>query len=81
MDNRQKEFYASLENTFMTPGWNLITEGWRQEQAALPEAAFFNAKSMEDLEAIRVRYGLLDELIRLPDTIEQQKLDVINQHE
>lgn len=78
MNNQQKEFYANLEATFLTPGWDLIRRGWQQEQKLLPEEAFFNVKSMEDLEALRVRYGLLNELINLPDTIEQQKLDVLN---
>ncbi len=81
MDNRQKEFYSKLEDTFRTPGWHLITQGWRDEQAQLPEVAFFNAKNMEDVEALRVRYGLLNELINLPDTIEQQKLNVVSEAE
>ncbi len=78
MDNKQKEFYANLEATFLTPGWDLIKRGWKEEQQQLPEVAFFNAKSMEDVEALRVRYGLLNELINLPETIEQQKLNLIN---
>jgi hypothetical protein len=79
MDNRQKEFYANLEATFLTPGWDLIKRGWQEEQQQLAEVAFFNAKSMEDVEALRVRYGLLNELISLPETIEQQKLNLINE--
>lgn len=76
---KQQEFYAQLENTFMTPGWSLMVQGWKDEQAALPESAFFNAQNMDDIRAARVRYGLLAELIQLPEVIAQQKLNVIQE--
>lgn len=72
---QQQEFYSNLENTFNTQGWALMVQGWKEEQKQLPLAAFFNAQTMDDVRAARVRYGLLDELITLPDTIEQQKLN------
>ncbi len=78
LDNNQIEFYGKLEQTFLTPGWAQMSAGWKEEQETLPLNAFFNANTFEDLRAARVRYGLLDELIKLPETIAQQKLNVIN---
>ena len=78
LDNNQIEFYGKLEQTFLTPGWTLMAQGWKEEQDALPLNVFFNAQSFEDIRAARVRYGLLDELLKLPVTIAQQKLNVIN---
>lgn len=72
---QQQEFYGSLENTFNTPGWALMVQGWKEERDQLPLAVFFNAQTMDDVNAARVRYGLLDELLALPETIEQQKLN------
>ena len=73
---QQKEFYAQMENTFMTPGWGLMVQGWREEQEQLPTAVFFNAKTIDDVRAAKVRFGLLDELINLPETIAAQKTAV-----
>lgn len=73
----QKEFFSSLEHTFNTPGWALLVQGWTEERDSLPSAAFFNAKETEELRAFRIRYGLLDELANLPETIAQQKLNAI----
>ncbi|MHC4649209.1 MAG: hypothetical protein ACYTBJ_27475 [Planctomycetota bacterium] len=75
LTGKQREFYASLEQTFNTPGWELITQGWKEEQQQLPMSVFFNAQSIEDIRAARVRFGLLDELISLPTTLAQQKLN------
>ena len=75
LTGKQREFYASLEQTFNTAGWELITQGWKEEQQQLPMSVFFNAQSIEDIRAARVRFGLLDELISLPTTLAQQKLN------
>lgn len=71
----QIEFYSSMEQTFMSPGWELMRRGWKEEQDMLPLNAFFNSETIEDVRAARVRYGLLDELINLPESIAQQKLN------
>jgi hypothetical protein len=78
---QQQEFYASMEMTFMSPGWALMTQGWREEQEKLPLDTFFNAKDMDYVRAARVRFKLLDELINLPATIAQQKLNVVDNAE
>lgn len=70
-DNTQ--LYADLEHTFNTPGWSRLVEGWKEEQKWLPEFAFYNAKTVEDLELARVRHKLLSELISLADDIRQQR--------
>lgn len=79
MTDQQKEFYASMEVTFNTPGWDLMRQGWINEAEQLPMNAFFNAETIEDVRAARVRYALLKELIDLPETIENQKINVINE--
>lgn len=81
LTDNEKEFYSNLDNTFRSTGWNLLVKGWQEEQQRLPVDAFFNAQSLEDVRAARVRYGLLDELINLPDTIEQQKLNLLEARE
>jgi hypothetical protein len=68
LTDQQKEFYGALEGTYRTPGWNLMVQGWTQERDSLSEIVFHNAKSMEDVFAARVRYGLLNELIGLAET-------------
>ena len=73
MNTEQKEYFAAMEQMFNTEGWTLVQRGWKEEQDALAERMFFNAKSMEDIVAARVRYGLLDELSKLPEMIEAQK--------
>lgn len=73
MNTEQKEYFAAMEQMFNTAGWTLVQRGWKEEQDALAERMFFNAKSMEDIVAARVRYGLLDELSKLPEMIEAQK--------
>lgn len=73
MNTEQKEYFAAMEQMFNTSGWTLVQRGWKEEQDALAERMFFNAKNMEDIVAARVRYGLLDELSKLPEMIEAQK--------
>ncbi len=77
LTERQVEFYAAMEQTFASPGWVLLTQGWQQEYESLAENAFHNAKTFEDVEETRVRYRLLHELISLPETIEAQKHDIL----
>lgn len=78
---QEQEFYTSLEQTFMTPGWALIAQGWKEEQEQLPMAAFFNAQTIEDVRVARVRYGILEEFIKLPESIQQQKESLLAQRE
>jgi len=73
LNDQQKEFFAAMEGTFNTPGWTLIRQGWEEERDALAERMFHNAKSMDDVHATRVRYGLLNELIDLPAMMQQQR--------
>lgn len=78
---QQNEFYSSMEGTFRTAGWDLLVTGWKQERDQLPENVFFNAQSLEDIRAARVRYKLLEEMITLPETLEQQKINVVNDND
>ena len=76
LNEQQKEFFAAMEGCFETTGWSLLKKGWKTEQSQLAEAMFFNAKSMDDVLITRVRHGLLNELIQLPEQIAAQKLAV-----
>ena len=76
LTDQQKEYFAAMENTFRTPGWTLLRQGWQEELDALAERMFFNAKTMEDVNQARVRYGLLNELLNLPQMIEQQRTQI-----
>lgn len=69
---RDAAYYASMQRTFETTGWENLRKGWQAEVDSLPEAMFFNAKSMEDMVKARVRYGLLRELLDLPVSLETQ---------
>ncbi len=75
---KQTEFFRSMEATFNTSGWTLLKQGWVEESAALSDRAFFNAKSMDDVQNARVRYGLLQELIALEDQIAAQKQSILD---
>ena len=81
LDAKQQEFFSSMEGTFITPGWALLAQGWKEEQDALPQMMFFNAKTMEDVEQARVRFGLLNELITLPQTITAQREQIESQED
>jgi hypothetical protein len=74
----QKAFFMDMENLFNSPGWARLNQGWLTEMKALPEAAFFNSKTIEELDSERVRLRLLSELVGLPQTIEQMKEAILN---
>lgn len=76
LTEKQKTFYAEMDVTFGTPGWAHLKQGWTEERDQLPLAMFFNAKSIDDLNAARVRYGLLNELLTLPETLIEQQRNV-----
>lgn len=80
LDQKQKEFFSTMQHTFDTPGWTLLKQGWQSEIDQLPLNVFYNAKSMEDIEAARERVKLLNELIALPAVITMQR-DQIEQME
>jgi hypothetical protein len=69
MNTNEKQLITDLENTFNTPGWSHLVDGWKEERDALPLIAFTNVKTMDELEAYRVRFDLLSQLIGLPDDI------------
>ena len=73
LTTEQQQYFSAMEQMFNTAGWTLVHRGWKEEQDALAERMFFNAESMSDMVAARTRYGLLDELIKLPEMVEKQK--------
>jgi hypothetical protein len=79
---KEIQIFSDLEHTFNTPGWSHLVDGWKEERDAIPLMAFTNVKTMEELEAYRVRYELLSQLIGLPEDIaadqEALKQDVLN---
>jgi Lhr-like helicase len=81
LNDQQKEFYNALENTYRTPGWNLMVQGWTTERDSLSEMVFHNAKSMDDIFAARVRYALLNELIGLAQHHESVREQIENTDE
>jgi hypothetical protein len=77
----QQEFFSNMETTFLSGGWELLSQGWKEERDALIGGAFFGAKSFEDVVAARIRYQLLSDLLSLPDTIEAQKQAILDPQE
>ena len=78
LNSQQNEFFSAMEDTFRTPGWALLQQGWREEQQTLPERMFYNAKTVEEMGEARVRHGLLNELLSLPETIAAQKAQILS---
>jgi hypothetical protein len=78
LTDKQKEFFTAMENMFNTPGWTLLTQGWTGERDALYEHVFFNAKEIGDIRAAHVRYGILNELIELPNSTQRTKDETLN---
>lgn len=78
LTNEQKQFFSSMETTFDTVGWTLLTQGWKEEQGRLSDQAFFNAKSMDDVRETRIRFSLLGELLALPEQIATQKQAILD---
>lgn len=70
---KQVEYFRSMELLFDSSGWSVLTQGWKQEQEALPDRVFFNAKDMTLVTEARIRYELLTELLALPAQIASQK--------
>lgn len=81
LNSEQQQFFAAMENTFRSPGWSMLANGWREDQKGLAEQMFFGAKNMEDVESARVRYRLLNELVQLPDVIAGQKAAILESSE
>lgn len=81
LNAEQLQYFSAMEGTFLTPGWTLISKGWKDERDQLADRMFFNAKSYEDVEHARVRFGLLNELISLPNMIQVQKDQVLAEEE
>ena len=81
LTEKQTQFFAAMEEMFLTSGWELVTRGWKVEQDQLADAMFFNAKTLEDMSLARARHALLDELIKLPATITAQKAQIEEQDE
>lgn len=79
LTSQEEAFYRELEHTFGTAGWVRLTIGWKEERDAIPQNAFLNAKTMEDLEAARVRYELLTSLIDLPSHHTMFRLELIRE--
>ena len=78
LTEQQKEFYFSMEETFRTKGWSLITTGWKNEQKSIEEGALFGATDPVKIGEARERWKLLAELIMLPKTIEAQKQAILD---
>ncbi len=81
LTTEEEAMFAELNVMFDTPGWAHLTNGWKQEMEQLPQAMFFNAKSAEQLDAARVRYGLLHELVNLPEALRAQREQLIEDSE
>ena len=77
MREEQKQFFMEMDLLFRQPGWARLVDGWKQERDALPEAAFWNARTIEELMIARERYALLDQLCQLPDAIAEQQKEVV----
>ncbi len=76
LSETQTQFFTAMDGCFRTKGWTLLRQGWEEEQSLLSDRMFFNAKSMEDMNNARVRYGLLNELISLPATVAAQRTQI-----
>lgn len=81
MNAEQKAFFMDMENMFNSAGWGRLQQGWESELNSLPEAVFYNAKTVEDLQAGRVRAALLRELLDLPAAVERQKEEIQAGHD
>jgi hypothetical protein len=79
LTKKEKVFFRELDTTFRTPGWVRLAAGWKEELEAIPLNAFWNAKSMEELEAARIRYELLTSLVELPDHHDRARLERIRE--
>lgn len=79
LDKKETQFFRELEHTFGTAGWVRLATGWKEERDAIPEQCFFNAKTMQEIEAARVRYELLTALIDLPVHQERARLEIIRE--
>jgi hypothetical protein len=73
MDAQQQEYFAAMEALFNTKGWELLSNGWAAELELLPQTAFFNAKTFDEVVEFRIRYDLVNELKSLPELVALQK--------
>lgn len=73
MEEHVKQHFMEMEMLFNQPGWRKLVDGWKEERDALYEAAFWNSKSFEDVLLARERWHMLNQLIELRETIDEQK--------
>lgn len=81
LNEEQKAFFMDMESLFNHPGWARLKKRWQDEFNAIPQSSFYNAKSMDDMLADRVRMGLLHELLELPNQIDRMKQDILEADE
>jgi hypothetical protein len=79
LDEKLQQEFNELERTFSTPGWHFLKNGWQEEYNALPEIAFENVKTMEELNEYRERRRLLHQLIGLPEDVAQRQEELLEQ--
>ena len=76
LNEKQKQYFAAMQDTFRTKGWEQMQIGWKSEMEQIPKRLFFNAKSYEDMIKERERYSVLVELTNLAQTIDAQKVQI-----
>lgn len=81
LDPKQVEFFTTMQNTFESPGWELLKQGWQSEVDQIPNAVFYNAKSIEEVGYARERVKLLNEMLALPAVIAMQRQQILDMDE
>ena len=76
LTEKDKQYFAAMQDTFRTKGWELMRQGWLTEMEQIPKRVFFGAKCYEDIQKERERYGVLVELTKLPEIIDAQKTQI-----
>ena len=81
LTSQEKGFFQDMEMLFSSPGWAHLVKGWQNEQEYLRESGFYSAKSFDELRDARIRHELLSELLELPQAMQKQREDLIQERQ
>jgi hypothetical protein len=77
LTNEEKRIKREWQELFDSPGWGRFRAQLQEELDNLPTVAFYNAKTLDELVAYRVRARLLGEFIAFEDIIKRQEEELL----
>lgn len=81
LTDSERSYFSEFEEFFDSPAWRALAEGWRKDLEALPERAFWEAKSWDEILAARALCTKLKEYLSAPQLIAYRKAAMIEERQ